>query len=158
MTSAGTAPRNPAIAAAAVMPRTGDRVFAGRPDQVREARRFLGALLAGSPVTGDAVLCVSELASNAVLHSNSARTGGTFTVHVAVFDGHCVYIQVQDDGGPWQEPAHDDGRAHGLDIVCALASDYGRDGDALTGWVPWARLDWPARDSRPQDASRGGQQ
>jgi anti-sigma regulatory factor (Ser/Thr protein kinase) len=93
-------------------------------------------------VAGDAVLCVSELASNAVLHSNSGRAGGTFTVRVAVFDGHCVYIQVRDDGGPWQEPAHD-GRAHGLDIVVALAGDYGRDGDALAGWAPWARLDWP---------------
>jgi len=149
MTSAGTAPRNPVIAAAAVLPRTGDRVFAARPDQVREARKFLSAILAGSPVADDAMLCVSELASNSILHSYSSKAGGTFTVRVAVFDGHCLYIQVQDDGGPWQEPAHDDGRPHGLDIVRVLAGDCGRHGDALTGWVVWVRIDWPARDPRP---------
>jgi anti-sigma regulatory factor (Ser/Thr protein kinase) len=143
MTPAGTTPRNPVLAAAAALPRTGDRVFAARPDQVREARRFLSAILAGSPVADDAMLCVSELASNAVRHSNSSKAGGTFTVRVAAFDGHCVYIQVQDDGGRWQESARDRGRPHGLDIVRALAGDHGRDGDALTGWVVWARLDWP---------------
>ncbi len=144
MTPAGITPRNPVLAAAAALPRTGDRVFEARPHQVREARRFLTEILTGAPVTDDAVLCLSELASNAVLHSNSSKAGGTFTVRVAVFDGHCAYIQVQDHGGRWQEPAHDD-RPHGLDIVGAVAGDYGRDGDALTGWVVWARIDWPAR-------------
>jgi hypothetical protein len=48
------------------------RVFPGRPDQVAQARRFVGRVLSGCPVADDALLCVSELASNAIRHT---RTG-----------------------------------------------------------------------------------
>jgi Histidine kinase-like ATPase domain len=129
-------------AAAAAASRKGDRVFPAGPDQVREARRFLSAVLAGCPLADDAVLCVSELASNSVLHSDSRKPGGTFTVRVAAYEGDYVYVEVGDNGGPWQEHAPRDGRPHGLDIVNTLAADCGRDGDASAGWVVWARLDW----------------
>ena len=43
-------------------------------------------------------------------------------------------------GGPWGQPAGDD-RLHGLDIVRELATESGIAGDALTGWVAWARFD-----------------
>jgi hypothetical protein len=48
---------------------------------------------------------------------------------------------VEDDGGRWSARADPDDRPHGLDIVRALAADSGIDGDPVTGWVAWARLD-----------------
>jgi hypothetical protein len=39
--------------------------------------------------------------------------------------------------------AERDGRPHGLDIIGALASAAGVAGSAQTGWVVWARIDWP---------------
>jgi serine/threonine-protein kinase RsbW len=124
--------------------RTFDMVFPAVPAQVGQARRFLRAALEGCPQADDAVLCLSELASNSVLHSNSRKPGGTFTVRATSYEGDYVYIEVEDHGGPWQEPPHRDGRPHGLDIIRALAADCGTDGNALTGWIAWARLDWPA--------------
>ena len=52
------------------------RAFPGAPVQVREARRFLSTILAGQEAAGDAVLCLSELVTNATLHSHSGRPGG----------------------------------------------------------------------------------
>jgi hypothetical protein len=131
--------------------RTYDRVFVAVASQVGAARRFLAGALGGCPLADDALLCLSELASNSVLHSNSKKPGGTFTVRAEVHDGDYLWLEVEDSGGPWEERDHRDGRAHGLDIVRALAADSGRDGDPSTGWVLWARLDWPARPttSRP---------
>jgi serine/threonine-protein kinase RsbW len=129
---------------ASAPPRTCDRVFPATPSQVRQARKFLAAALDGCPVTDDAVLCLSELASNSVLHSNSKKAGGTFTVRAEVHDGDYLWLEVEDNGGPWEQRTHRDGRAHGLGIVRDLATDSGRDGDPVTGWVMWARLDWPA--------------
>ena len=48
-----------------------DRVFSATPSQVRQARKFLAAALDGCPIADDAILCLSELASNSVLHSNT---------------------------------------------------------------------------------------
>jgi Histidine kinase-like ATPase domain len=118
------------------------REFAARPEQVGQARKFLAAALGGCPVADDAVLCLSELAGNSVLHSASRRPGGTFTVRAEVRHGDCVRIEVRDEGGPWGERPCADGQAHGLAIVRALAAESGIDGDALTGWIAWARLDW----------------
>jgi len=118
-------------------------VFAARPDQVREARKFLSAALEGCPVADDAILCISELAANSCLHSASRQADGTFTVRAEVHEGDYVWIEVEDGGGPWNQHAHPDGRPHGLDIVRAYSADSGIDGDPLTGWMVWAKLNWP---------------
>jgi anti-sigma regulatory factor (Ser/Thr protein kinase) len=118
------------------------RDFLARPEQVGQARKFLARALAGCPVADDALLCLSELASNSVLHSASSRPGGAFTVRLEVRHDDYVRIEVCDEGGPWDERPCADGRAHGLAIVRALAAESGTDGDALAGWIAWARLDW----------------
>ena len=117
--------------------------FPARPEQVGQARRFLARALEGCPVADDAVLCLSELAGNSVLHSRSRRPGGTFTVRAEVCDGDYVRVEVRDEGGPWNEHRGADGRPHGLAIVRHLAVESGTDGDALTGWITWARIGWP---------------
>ena len=53
-------------------------------------------------------------------------------------------------GGAWRPPELD-GRQHGLEIIGRLASDAGVAGGPRTGWVVWARIDWPAR---PADRAR----
>jgi len=126
----------------ATQPRKHEQVLPARPDQVRVARAFLAATLAGCPAADDAILCASELASNSILHSDSKKPGGTFTIYAEMHDDY-VWVEVRDDGGPWNHHAHADGRPHGLDIVRALATDSGIDGDSATGWVAWARLDLP---------------
>jgi serine/threonine-protein kinase RsbW len=118
-----------------------EQVLPAHRDQVQVARAFISAILAACPAVGDAVLCVSELATNAVLHSASRDPGGTFTVRASIF-GDCVRVEVEDNGGTWDEYPHSDSRPHGLDIVRELAADCGRDGGPLAGWVVWVRLQW----------------
>ena len=128
--------------AAALSPKAlREQVLSAHADQVKVARAFIAAVLAACPAVGDAVLCVSELATNAVLHSASRNPGGTFTVRAAMFDDH-VRVEVEDNGGRWEERPHHDNRPHGLDIVRELAADCGRGGSPLAGWVAWARLEW----------------
>jgi serine/threonine-protein kinase RsbW len=92
----------------------------------------------------DAVLLISELCTNAVQHSDSRRPGGTFTVYTEVYAGEYIEAEVEDGGGLWTATdTRNDERGHGLDIVSRVASDRGRDGDPVTGWAVWFRLDWP---------------
>ena len=118
-----------------------EQMLPARRDQIQVARAFISAILDACPAADDAVLCVSELATNAVLHSASRNPGGTFTVRAAIFDDH-VRVEVEDNGGTWDEHPHRDSRSHGLNVVRELAADCGRDGGPLTGWVVWARLRW----------------
>ena len=117
------------------------RTFPGRPDQVSVARHQVAGFLSGHPVTDDAVLIVSEFASNAVQHSDSA--GGFFTVSVELHDTYC-YIEVEDAGGDWTVKLPDPDRPHGFEVVDALAGadNWGVDGDA-SGRVAWCRLELP---------------
>jgi two-component sensor histidine kinase len=73
----------------------------------------------------DVILCASELAANAALHSNSRLPGGTFTVRVIISSDHGVRIEVEDNGGFWPAAVGDHSGHHGLDIVRALATDWG---------------------------------
>ena len=103
------------------------------------ARRFVVAVLdewdVDEEVTGTAELCVSELVTNAVIHS-----GTTSTVTVRN-DGEYVLVMVQDRGGrgpvrqaPDLEPEAISGR--GLTLVDALASAWSSEhsADGTTVW------------------------
>ena len=136
--AAGTA----SPATMATPPRTREQVLPARPDQVRVARAFLATVLVGCPAAEEVILCASELATNSCLHSDSGKAGGTFTVRAEVHQGDYVWIEVEDSGGHWNQRVDPDGRPHGLDIVRAYAADSGIDGDPLTGWAVWARIDW----------------
>jgi serine/threonine-protein kinase RsbW len=119
------------------------RVYAGRAEQVAAVRADVRRLLGDGPLTDDALICVSELAANAVRHTASGEPGGRFTVRADLRPGCWVRIEVKDQGGPWAGPAEDLQRGHGLDIVRRLAADWGAEG-SCRGRALWARLDWPA--------------
>ena len=115
-------------------------VFRGRPDQVSRVRREVARHLAGHAAADDAVLIVSELATNAVLHSQSG--GQSFTVRAYLHDTWCR-LEVEDGGGPWNAGPRDSTRPHGLDVIQAVTGpgNWGVDGDGA-GRVVWARLSW----------------
>jgi len=138
--TAGTRHRH-TVATPAARPGSYERLFPGRPDQVRQARVFVTKVLNGHPVTENAVLAVSELAGNSVAHSASGRPGGQFTVHLDVLAGDTIWLEVADEGGPWRLARCDD-HLHGLQVVRLLASDAGVTGGPDEGWVAWARFDW----------------
>jgi len=122
------------------------RVFPAVGAQVREARHFVAGILGGCPAADDTIACVSELATNACLHSASARPGGTFTVTVLIYGGGGLRVEVTDAGGPWISRAHGDDWLHGLAIVASLAAGSGVRGDAVTGWTCWAAFSCPSHD------------
>jgi anti-sigma regulatory factor (Ser/Thr protein kinase) len=121
---------------------TCSRTFRGRADQVSQARAFLLRVLEGCRLAEDAVVICSELCTNAVLHSGSARPGGQFTVRAEVREGDYVWIEVEDQGGRWAECGGSVEAGRGLEIVAGLADYWDVRGDDLAR-VVCARLDWP---------------
>lgn len=108
------------------------RTFPATADQARPARQFLAAILTDSPLTGDALICLSELVTNAICHSNSTQPGGTFTVRASLHT-HSLRVEVQDQGGPWTRRHHNDGQGgRGLLIVSQLATTWDITGDGAT--------------------------
>lgn len=117
--------------------------FAAVPSQVSQARRYLASLLDGHRAAEDAMTCLSELATNAVLHSDSGELGGSFDVSVTVEPGR-IRIEVADQGGSWRRRClnadGECGRGRGLGIVAAVASAWGIAGDR-SGRTAWCELD-----------------
>jgi anti-sigma regulatory factor (Ser/Thr protein kinase) len=100
-------------------------------------------LLDGCPAAANVVLCLSELASNAILHSRSGQPGGHFGVQVEAHVGEWVRVAVDDDGGPWTANRADDDieHGHGLEIVCALSAAMAVSEGGLRR-VVWFRCAW----------------
>ncbi|MEQ4725554.1 ATP-binding protein [Nonomuraea sp. B19D2] len=106
--------------------------FPGERVQLPTVRRLATALLGDCPVRDDAISCVVELASNAILHTKSA--GGVFTVGIWLF-GTTARVAVKDAGGS-NEPVLHEGHqgqlsegGRGLAIVAALCIRLGVAGD-----------------------------
>lgn len=119
------------------------RSFPATADQIREARRFLATILGGRPLADEALLCLSELVTNSLQHSHSARSGGTVTVRVALRQ-HQLLVEVKDQGGPWRTSPHPDGqRGRGLQIVGQLADAWHITGDGITTRTVCFRMDLP---------------
>jgi anti-sigma regulatory factor (Ser/Thr protein kinase) len=122
-----------------------ERVFPGREDQVAEARQFIKRALDGCPVVEDAILCVSELATNALLHSASGN-GGHFKITVERGESS-VRVAVSDNGSAGKpairvlDATSEQGR--GLALVELVASQWGESGDER-GRSVWFELGWDA--------------
>ena len=86
------------------------RAFPGMPEQVSAARHFAADLLKGSALRDDAVTVISELFTNAILHTDSGKPGGLITVQISRWRGG-VRIAVTDQG------------AQGTPVVCLPAAD-----------------------------------
>jgi len=124
-------------------PRASASTYPGGPEHVRRVRADVRRLLGGCPVADDVILCVSELATNAAVHSDSRRAGGTFTVRTESRPGADVRIEVEDAGGPWISAVPDPAHGRGLDIVRALAGEWGIT-TTPAGRAVWARITWRA--------------
>jgi serine/threonine-protein kinase RsbW len=117
------------------------RTFPATAQQVGEARRLLAAVAEGCPGADDALLCLSELATNALLHSRSREPGGSFTIRAQRHGIH-LRAEVSDQGGPWAPPTPPGPAAlngRGLAIVDHIAQAWGRSGDE-TGWTVWFEI------------------
>jgi anti-sigma regulatory factor (Ser/Thr protein kinase) len=149
-----------ALSVRAPAPGLWEMVMPGRPEYVREARA-LARTASSTPYQADAAaLCVSELVTNAIVHSRSGQSGGTVTVTIAhmspgpdlITSGPAageLRISVTDNGGPalpgpWSAPLPADGpdtpeHGYGLAVVDAVASDWGRFTTA-GGWCSWCEI------------------
>jgi anti-sigma regulatory factor (Ser/Thr protein kinase) len=108
----------------------------GLPESVREARSLARASAATPYQAEAAALCVSELVTNALLHSLSGRPGGEVTVviepgaeagelRISVGSGPALV-----PAGPWFTPPATDGptvpeHGYGLAVVDAVAAAWG---------------------------------
>jgi len=75
----------------------------GFPEEVSRARRWTRDILRGSPLAEDAELIVSELSANAILHTASGLTSGSFHLALAV-STQVIALSVTDDGGAGTAP------------------------------------------------------
>ncbi|MEU0254935.1 ATP-binding protein [Streptomyces sp. NPDC006184] len=97
----------------------------GFPEEVSRARRWTRDILRGSPLADDAELIVSELSTNAILHTASGMRPGSFHLALAV-SSQAVALSVTDEGSTGTAPRveHQDERAEhgrGLSMVSAIA-------------------------------------
>jgi serine/threonine-protein kinase RsbW len=125
------------------------RRFPGRPDHIAVARRFVAAALAAWPDTQEAAqLLVSEVVTNAIVHSASGAQGGSVEVRY-VLDDHEVCVEVLDAGGATHPSRHggypEAVGGRGLALVESLASGWGVR-DHRAGRAVWFRL--PLRTGR----------
>jgi len=130
------------------------RDFAGLPEHLTEVREFT-RIVAGDREGADLVeMVASELAGNAIQHSESGGPGGKFTLQVADFHDRW-HVRVIDEGGPRVphlceltsiESAEDLDKlgdeveaGRGLAMVAAVSSAWGVVGDRKAHEV-WAEI------------------
>lgn len=114
---------------------------------VRAARRFVSGWLGSWSVSDDAcanaVLLVSELVTNAVLHTLGVR----ILCGVGLVADDCLRLEVHDGGAPdggvlaQGRPGPEDEGGRGLLLVQEIADSWGVDHSSLTGGnAVWANL------------------
>ncbi|MEU4403174.1 ATP-binding protein [Streptosporangium sp. NPDC023963] len=125
----------------------GRRDFPGVARSAGAARKWVVELLCGqmaAETLETAELLVSEVVTNAILHSDSGGSGGLIMVRVGL-SGDLVHIEVVDDGSVTSVPAirttdDDSLSGRGLSWVDRLAVIWGADRDDEAGGVVWFRL------------------
>jgi anti-sigma regulatory factor (Ser/Thr protein kinase) len=132
--------------------REGRRPFAGCADDLHLMRAWLTKRLTESGMsdpglTKAAVFMVNELAGNAIKHTASGGTGGTYSVAYR-WSHCCLWLAVTDQGGTDKVPAArefgdldplaESGR--GLAIIAESASRWGSEPVPGGGRRTWVRI------------------
>ncbi|MGW2227266.1 ATP-binding protein [Streptomyces formicae] len=119
------------------------RFFEARPNSVRQAREFVTETLNRWSLrarTEDIRLCVSELATNAVIHGTVPGRG--FIVRLVLSENDdLVRLEVHDSRRrqPFlHEPAATDLSGRGLILVAALSDGWGVEERATIGKIVWS--------------------
>jgi len=142
MTAVATRPNESAedLAMMASATAIGNLTIQARPEMVGAARSFVAKAFGEADLATDvAVLLASEIVTNAVLHSNSRRAGGTVTITAAETGGG-VRVEVADEGSERSIPEVKEhgcvSGGHGLLLVQTLADQWGflRDEFGTTVW------------------------
>jgi anti-sigma regulatory factor (Ser/Thr protein kinase) len=122
-----------------------EKFFRRERRSVPAARRFARSFLVEQGLAeaergGDVLLCVSELATNALVHGVPA--GRQFRVLLR-YDGHVLRVEAHDSGGGVprvdRHPEDTDEGGRGLLLVTALADKWGVREREL-GKVVWAEF------------------
>jgi anti-sigma regulatory factor (Ser/Thr protein kinase) len=110
-----------------------------RPDAGAKARRVIAAWLGDHPRLDDALLAVTELVNNAVIHGG-LRDGEQITLTIAS-EAHGIRLTVRHIGAsfrvdPLPKPSRDPEASRGLAIVDQIADRWGVDSDGgeVTAW------------------------
>ncbi|MEU8587820.1 ATP-binding protein [Streptomyces sp. NPDC048664] len=123
------------------MPQTTQQFFDARPESVGQARSFTSEALAdwGLPDRAEDVrLCVSELATNALVHGTTPGHG--FLVRLDA-DEDVVRLEVHDSRRQHPEArqaAGTDTSGRGLTLVNALADGWGVEDRTPVGKIVWS--------------------
>lgn len=121
------------------------RTFPGEAVSVGKCRSLARRLAADENQAEAAALCVSELVTNALLHSRSGLPGGRVTVSMRLCRKQGVLrISVYDDGPRTVRPTRSEPTApgpaesgRGLAIVAAVATDWGISQSADDQSIAW---------------------
>jgi anti-sigma regulatory factor (Ser/Thr protein kinase) len=120
------------------------RVLPATPKAPAAARQLARQVLGeGNPATETAMLLISELVTNSVVHSKSGEPGGSVTIALCAGPAG-ILIQVRDDGGPSEPrvaamPADATEHGYGLRLVDALAERWGTI-SSPDGRITWCRV------------------
>jgi len=121
---------------------------------IGDARSALKALLNGSPITDDVLLCASEVVTHSVVHGDSDDLLRYYTLSAELYDDGHVRVEIEDAGRPWPaliRAAGDGGL--GLLILRELASSWGAEGNGRGRWTVWFEV---APEPRVVEADRAG--
>ncbi|MGH8916634.1 MAG: ATP-binding protein [Acidimicrobiia bacterium] len=120
-------------------PSTNTLEIPARPEAGAAARRALAAWMGSHPRLDDALLAVTELVNNAVLHGD-IHDGDHLTVTM-VPEGNGIRLTVRHTGRPFEvtdppPPSPDAGASRGLAIVEMISDRWGVDSDGteVTAW------------------------
>lgn len=134
------------------MPESLQQFFDARHQSVRKAREFATRALDGWGLTSrteDIRLCVSELATNAVVHGTARGHG--FLVRLDI-DDNCVRLEVHDSRRQQpvvREPTVTDISGRGLMLVAALSDEWGVKDRTPLGKVIWSCFKTAGDDANP---------
>ncbi|MEU8056038.1 ATP-binding protein [Microbispora bryophytorum] len=126
----------------------GWRQLPGRAASVGEARAWARRLLAGEvaeELADDAVLLLSELVTNSIVHSDSGRNPDGLVTVVLATGGGVTHCEMIDDGSATSVPvvrdlSDEDAGGRGLWMVSAMADAWGFHHDDEVGNVVWFRI------------------